>query len=249
MYPQTLTIECRNWNIGEHSFQFIKDEAYCRTPEYCEKCTAEIIAENLEKARIETSAKLDDITPPRYLDTDLKHPLFNAKLQEQLDRWEPTEEHPWLGLCGPTGICKTRCAFMVFRRLVLAGIKCDNVNYTSVPTFAAVTAYDFARAVGDQYGQQGSRSIYDDNRSHARRLLDKLNSADFILFDDLGKAKNTVAASVALFAMMDERHAERLVTIWTANGTPESIVAGMADDMADPLARRIRECSTIMKKK
>jgi hypothetical protein len=247
MYPKTTAIECRNWKIGDHSFQFIQEDACHHRPDYCENCTAILIAEKLSEARIKTAEKLDATTPARYLATDANHQNFNATLQSRLERWEPTQDHPWLGLAGPTGRCKTRCAFLLLRRLVMAGIECDNLcRGATVPGFAAVTSNDFAAAVVDQYGPPGNRDIHDDNRNDARRLLDSLKYSRFILFDDLGKARNTPAVSAALFAMLDERHAENRVTIWTSNGTPESIVAGMSDDMAGPLAGRIRECSTII---
>lgn len=246
MYPKTITIECRNWKIGDHSFQYIQKDEYDR-PDYCEECTATLIAEKLSEARIGTAKKLDATTPPRYLATDTSHKSFNTRLQARLERWEPTPEHPWLGLAGTTGLCKTRCAFLLLRRLVMAGIECENLCHgATVPGFAAVTSNDFAAAVVDQYGPPGIRDIHDDNRNDARRLLDNLKYSRFVLFDDLGKARNTPAVSAALFAMLDERHAENRVTIWTSNGTPESIVAGMPDDMAAPLAGRIRECSTII---
>jgi len=54
------------------------------------------------------------------------------------------------------------------------------------------------------------------------------------------------AVGSELHALLDYRHAHNLVTLWSANVSPEGIVSGMPENLAAPLAGRIRECSTII---
>jgi len=107
----------------------------------------------------------------------------------------------------------------------------------SIPSVAVTSAYTIAEAVLAQFS---------DSKDSAVSFLYDLRTADILLIDDLGKQRNTPAISSELFALLDHRHAENLVTIWTANTNPEGIVNGMTEDLAGPLAGRIRECSTII---
>ena len=83
-------------------------------------------------------------------------------------------------------------------------------------------------------------------RDAARQKLDSIRRCDVLLLDDLGKAKNTPAVAAELFAIIDHRHAQNLPTLWTANSPPVSIVTGMSEDVAGPLAGRLIECSKIV---
>jgi DNA replication protein DnaC len=93
----------------------------------------------------------------------------------------------------------------------------------------------------------GSRSIHDDRSpaQHARAWLDKLRDVDVLLIDDLGKGKLSPAVASEMFALVDHRHVNQLVTIWTSNSAPETIAECMTPDMAAPFAGRINESSQI----
>jgi hypothetical protein len=183
--------------------------------------------------------RLRDITPARYQATDVQNPAFNVKLWEVVHEWEPTEDRPWLGLSGVPGKCKTRCAFLKFREIVLGMTRPPgNPEWgVSTPTFKALSASRFQQRVMDQFE--------DSTKRDALASLHEIKTAEVLFFDDLGKQRNTPTNTTALFEILDFRHAHNLVTIWTSNTTPEGITAGMPEDFAAPLAGRIIECSKI----
>ena len=209
-------------------------------PSYCEPCAVKKIEEAHKAACEKMATILADITPKRFQSTDTGHPDFNVPLWQKVAPWRPSDDTPWLGLIGPTGTSKTRCAFMLLRDIALGMIQPAS-NPDSMPwrpSIAALSAYRIGEVVMAQFN--------DGTKQDAQEALRRYRHADVLLLDDLGKQRNTPALSTELFALLDHRHAENLVTIWSANSTPETIVGGMTEDMAAPLAGRIRECSKII---
>jgi DNA replication protein DnaC len=203
-------------------------------------CAPAQVEKIYQRAVEDVEGFLRTITPPRYQATDTMHPDFNRRLWERVQTWKPTSERPWLGMTGPTGESKTRCAFLTFRKINLEMIRRPEYPEDGAwrPSVAVVSAYQFSEAVLGQF--------QDEQKASSVELLRKLRRVQLLMIDDLGKQRNTPAISGELFAMLDHRHAENLCTIWTSNSTPEGIVSGMSEDMAGPLAGRIRECSTII---
>ena len=231
-------------------------------PKLCDPCQAitdkeveRIESERIERKRREDreaaitrlTEKLDCRTPDRYKATDIRHPGFNLNLWNRVKAWRPTPEAPWLGLVDVSGESKTRIGYLLLREIVLASIS-DNGGRPM--SFEIATAYELSEAVRNQYSKRmpDVRGMHDDYTvgEKARAYIDRMATAGILLFDDLGKAKNTPAVSAELFAIIDRRHAENLATIWTANSAPNEIVAGMSADLAGPLAGRLIECSQII---
>lgn len=233
------TAEC--WQC-QMTFEWTHTDRFTPTPRLCAPCTADAIEANVSKARQATTDEVRRQTPPRYQATDTKHQDFNLRLWEKIQSWSPTtdDSRPWLGLTGSTGKSKTRCAFLLLPEIALAMVRPLTTpdHIPPIPSIAVVTGYEFAELVHDQFA--------DDSKAAAKKQLSRLRKADVLLIDDLGKQRNTPAVAKELFALLDHRHAANLATLWTANATPESIVAGMDADLAAPLAGRIRECSHII---
>lgn len=230
-------LKCRECS---NDFEWTRPDAYAWKPYYCPPCTAKEIEKNYQAARSKVETEIMKITPGRFQATDTGHPDFNRRLWERIRTWCPTDERPWLGLIGPTGTCKTRSAFMLMREIALAMIRPASSpdHMTSKPTIAVVSAYRFAETVMAQFSNE--------TKGEANEALRRFHKVNVLLIDDLGKQRNTPAVSTELFALLDHRHADNLCTIWTANSAPEVIVQGVSEDMAAPLAGRIRECSTII---
>jgi hypothetical protein len=236
MNTETETNDCCECS---ESFTWTRTGRYDRRPPYCPKCSITIIERKHQETLAEMEEKLRELTPARYLATDVQNPAFNVKLWEVVHEWEPTEDRPWLGLSGAPGKCKTRCAFLKFREIVLGMTKPPRDPEWGVwtPTFKAISASRFQLAVMDQFEDSTKRDAVD--------ALHKIKTVDVLLFDDLGKQRNTPAVTIALFEILDFRHANNLVTVWTSNLSPEGICAGMPEDIAAPLAGRLIECSKI----
>ncbi len=252
--PKSATcIECAN------TFTTPDEWCFAFPPERCDSCEerarqdADAERERqhwamLQQAREAAGHEVLAATPARFAATDIGHANFRGDIWGRVKGWRPTDERPWLGLIGPTGACKTRCSFLLLRELVTAGI---DQKTGSRPSFAAVSHTTLARWIVGQHDDRPVQSsvlagrgctVGDEAKDHLLRV----RAADILLLDDLGKAKATPAVSSWIFDLLDHRHAENLPTIWTANGAPERIVAGMPEDMAAPLAGRLIECSTIL---
>jgi len=196
----------------------------------------------IARLRESTLARLDRMTPARYLATDIKHSSFNLKLWQQVKTWRPTPEIPWLGLIGESGGCKTRFAYLLLRDIVLESLPTSTaMKGARGISFETACAYEIADAIRRQHSRDDTKGA-----ATSRDFLDRLSNTDLLLLDDLGKAKNTQAVVAELFAIIDFRHAENLPTIWTANSPPEVIAAGMSEDIAGPFAGRLIECSNIV---
>ena len=240
------------------SFDWENDESIFSNllrPKFCDPCQeiedkrnakehaaklAEEAAEKLRQTKQRVIERLDAATPARYRETDIADESFNLELWQRVAKWIPTSKAPWLGLIGTSGACKSRCAYLALRELVLASIE----SRRKPMTFATMTSYQFSEAVRNQYSKREAGGYC--TGEIARDAIDRMATADVVLFDDLGKAKNTPAVSAELFAVIDRRHAENLPMIWTANSTPDEIVVGMGDDMAGPLSGRLVELSQII---
>jgi DNA replication protein DnaC len=220
----------------------------------CDPCSEK---EHLEhEAKMEAKAKAEsigkalalweDLCPPRFRESDENHPEFRRPLLNKVKEWRPTDEKPWLGIVGKKGSCKTRIACMRLREAMMdlellppsiystRGEYFSNFETPTAPLF--ITAYDFSEAVQNKFG---------DKDKDAKMVLRQCMNSWMLVFDDLGKARNTPAVVAGLFALIDHRHAHNLPTIWTANSTPEEFCEGMPPDVAGPMVRRLKESSTL----
>ena len=193
-------------------------------------------ADELQQAQRRTLDAVTKATPPRFQTTDVSHPKFNARAWQRLKGWSPTNEHPWLGLGGETGTCKTRVSYLLASDYLQSITTSDRR-----PTFAFMAAYDLGPAVMRLFSNDYS------DKARARAVLDLLRTADFLLLDDLGKLRLTPAIAEEVFSLLNHRHEYLLTTIWTANSQPEEIAAGLPPDMAAPFAGRLLECSKIVR--
>jgi len=227
------------WNCGT-PFEWIQQDPSQPKPELCDPCTAIKIEQSFQAARKRITEKVLALTPDRYRETDTGHPAFNRPLWDHVKTWLPSPDHPWLGIVGPTGECKSRCSYLLFREICTGMVRPARFHNSHpwIPSIAVVKAHKFTLAVADMF--------IDDSKDEAVEFLNRLRMADVLLMDDLGKQANTSRVSLELFDLLDTRHEGNLTTIWTANLSPEGIVARMPDDLAAPLAGRIRECSTII---
>jgi hypothetical protein len=207
-------------------------------------------AERLEADVKRTAERIDGDTPARFLSTDTGDKRFNRALWNQVTKWMPTAEKPWLGLVGEAGASKTRCAYLRLRQLGEEWTR----KHGRPPKFEIVTGPEFKRFSLDRFSKEEIQSRHWDGPSAipvsqiASASLRKIKDADILLFDELGeKIKPTPAVIEELFALIDYRHSENKVTLWTCNSSPEEFCGGWPPEFAGPIAGRIVESSTIFK--
>jgi DNA replication protein DnaC len=205
--------------------------------EYEASQKAEALREKIEKARKKALGEL----PCLFHATDTNHPRFNRPAWEKVKDHKLTEEKPWLGLIGETGLSKTRIAALIaieeVRQLTERWTGWGGENLS----FVFVTGYRICELAG--IVQTGSF----DQKEEARKELEQITTCDLLLIDDLGKGRVNDSVAATLFGLMDYRYANILRTIWTANSTPEQIAASMTSDMAAPFAGRLNDHSRIIK--
>lgn len=238
----------------------------CFQPTRCETCEAvrdeQIRLANLEEEQAKLAARVarfidrvHDMIPPLFQKTDIAHPRFNGAVWHKIKSWRPTSEKPWMGLIGPTGTSKSRMAHLLamdIARDIAERHFAESGNGTHrEPRVVFATSYEIGDAALAQYStiQHATRRAYDERSpaQAARGFLDRLRSADLLVFDDLGKGRLTPAVCAELFAIIDHRYASLLPTIWTANSTPSEIASSMPQDIGPPFAGRLHDSSRIVK--
>jgi DNA replication protein DnaC len=128
-------------------------------------------------------------------------------------------------LYGPTGCGKSRVAWEVAKREVLASrkVKC-------------VSSFELSRYP----------SLFMADSGAATAFADELAGVELLILDDVFKAKQTERVEELLFAVLDERGQWERPCIVTLNDTGETLTARLSSDRGPALIRRLREyCQSI----
>ncbi len=239
---ETFTNQC---HLCGESFECPVELREFRRGLSCDECEAkeeanrlEIEGQKLEAKRIEAEAIVDELTPARIRCTDINHRDFNADLWKRVSAWKPTQERPWLGLIGMTGESKTRCAFLWVRRQARRRIETSSSDHLRI---AHAKGYDFAAITLAKFSRDPQE------QEEAREKLWKYRNADVLIFDEMGKLHVTKSVFVELFGLIDHRHANNRVTLWTSNTHPDEFCDPWPEEYAGPIGGRIIESSTILR--
>lgn len=168
--------------------------------------------------RKEQTALFESICPPLYQRTDPAR--LPAKQFREVMAWKFGPRG--LLLAGSTGRCKTRCAWMLVKRLIIE----DGLSV------AAFDCVGFGRELERRYREEESVPDW----------LDKLGTQTPVVFmDDLGKLKFTDRAETELFGLLEQRCAHELPTIATTNDHGDTLVERMTENRGAPFIRRLRD--------
>lgn len=187
-------------------------------------CPACVEASFREMQRREKQVQLNAIFPATFNSTD------ESRLPaDQLTRalaWSPTLEKPNLLLHGPTGLCKTRVAVVVAKRMAMK---------STLPPSKLVwmPAVEFSHNVQSKFGGDGNGVGW----------VRGLANCGLLLIDDLGKGKLTDRVQSELFGLIDNRFSNGRATIITCNAAGTGIEDSFNEDIGAPLVRRLREFS------
>jgi len=77
------------------------------------------------------------------------------------------------------------------------------------------------------------------------RLLD-FRRCDVLVIDDLGKGRLTEAVAGALYDLLEERTANKRVTLWTSNASLDDLLKMLPADCGGPIVRRLMDFSKII---
>lgn len=159
------------------------------------------------------------ICPPLYQETDVQRlPEASTRVLE----WE--YQGVGLLLIGPTGLCKTRTAYLLLKRLFDEG-----------KTIRAFGATQFEDQCGQAYGEGNGPS-----------WLQNICEADVVFLDDLGKGVFTQRAEAGLASLVEHRTSHHLPIITTTNLGGAELKNITSENRGAPLIRRLREFCTII---
>jgi len=192
----------------------------------CEACIdrekrAEQEAEANERRRAR-ECEWSEICPPTYRETQLSL-LPSKDAHTRVMQW--AFGRTGLILHGPTGLGKSRSAWLLLRR------EFDNGRTVGVLDSAA--AFRYAAA----FGQSAAK---------AERWFDHLTTREILFLDDVFKARLTDSFEQMLFALVEARTSHLRPIIATTNDTAETLGVRLSEDRGAPLLRRLREfCQSV----
>jgi DNA replication protein DnaC len=192
----------------------------CKASQRAEADRAKDAFDSAAKARQEALERTNGAFPEVIRETALD--TLPAKMQETARGYQPGAKESWV-LFGPTRSGKTRTAFL----MALAYAK----HHAKPATFLTMRGFEATI----------EKSFRD--KRHAE-TVERLIGCPFLVLDDFGKEKLTERLAVDLFAIIDERTADRRPTIITTNLTGDLLEARFATvdpSMAEPMVARLRE--------
>ena len=143
-------------------------------------------------------------------------------LQAVVNGYQPALKESWV-LFGPTRVGKTRTAYLLARAYA--------AHHGKPATFLTMRRFECAI----------------DKSFQAKRHADTLDAfiaAPFLVLDDFGKEKLTERLACDMFAIIDERTADRRPTVITTNLTGDLLEAKFSNvepTLAEAMVARIRE--------
>jgi DNA replication protein DnaC len=196
----------------------------------CPKCQAKVEAEQQaekhrqqerqERERRAQREKIwENICPPLYRNTDLKHPSFtrNRAAVTTVGSWQYGANG--LMLVGDTGSGKTRLAFSLLRRLHDEG-----------KTISAFDCLGFGHAVEKYCGEFKIES-----------WSAWLANRDVVFFDDFGKTRFTERVESEMFGVIERRVANLKPVILTTQLTTREVGQLLRRDIAEATIRRLKD--------
>lgn len=170
----------------------------------------------------------DHLCPPRYRDSDPAR-LPTAQLTDVL-AWKPNKDGIGLFLVGASRTGKTRCMWMLLKRLISEGI-----------TVRAFDGIGWTLAVSRAFGEPSTTEDW----------LDGLIRPDILFLDDLFKGKITEAQEQAVQGVLERRSAYMKPTFCTSNTDATMLASRMtengASDRAGSILGRIVEFCKVIK--
>lgn len=169
--------------------------------------------------RVEAVASLDSF-PEVIRETEPAR--LSRQLLEAVDKWTPAERRSVI-VFGSTRTGKTRASFLIARKFAEAAGK--SPVFHSMRTFEATIMKSFRDKRHDE-------------------ILDGLCRAPLLILDDFGKEKLTDRMASDLFALIDDRTANRRPTVITTNLNGSALEERLSHsdrELAAALVARLRE--------
>lgn len=192
----------------------------CRASDRERKEQAKAAAESRAASRAKAIETTIAAFPEVIRETEVSR--LDERMQKVIAEYDPAQRESWV-LFGATRVGKTRTAFMLAKKYSEhLGLPC---TFLTMRRFEATIDQSFR------------------DKRHAE-ALDRLISVPFLVIDDFGKERLTERLAVDLFALIDERTADRRPTVITTNLTGDLLeqkFTAIEPNLAIALVARIRE--------
>tara|TARA_R110000868_G_scaffold408311_1_gene691151 strand:+ start:815 stop:1510 length:696 start_codon:yes stop_codon:yes gene_type:complete len=163
--------------------------------------------QNKKKREDDAKTKWETTVPDEYRNTKEDHSDFPNSVLGDCLKMIKSNENPFIGLIGRSGIGKTRVAAMIIKRLIWRG--------------------DFATWINSSTFQWACQNQFNDgNSKEAQSLLKSCRESKNLVFDDIGSLKSTETVSDNLYSVLEHRTTTGQRMIWTSNETLDEILAG-----------------------
>lgn len=196
----------------------------------CNDCEQKMIerqerdAQQLREDRARNA--FDSVCPPLYRESDLKR--IHGDLNAIATNWQ----------YGPTGVFmegrpgtgKTRAGWHILKRMAHQG-----------KSIYGLTSTQFAKYAADQWHSNA------EEKGFAIEAMERCRRTSILLLDDLGKQKMTERGETELYDVLEHRTTNLKPTIITTNATSIQLGAMLSEDRRQPILRRIKDFSTIIK--
>lgn len=192
----------------------------CKAARRAAEGQREAIADEGVKAKSKALADTLAAFPAVIQETDPAQ--LDPRLREVVEGYNPAARQSWL-LFGATRVGKTRTAFCLAKRY--AETMGRPAQFLTMRKFEATIDKSFK------------------DKRHGE-ILEGLINCPFLVLDDFGKERLTERLAVDLFALIDERTADKRPTIITTNLTGQLLEAKFAavePNLASALVARLRE--------
>jgi hypothetical protein len=185
----------------------------------CNACADKRIAERDEVQEKSRMQQWHELCPASYRETEA-HKLPSPTRLERVMRWKYNAKG--LLLIGATGKGKSRCAWKLMEREFFAGRTVECLDAKFAIEYAG--KMNLGPAIALEW------------------IGGKMNAALLLLDDTLKVRLENTGAETALFAIIEDRMANKRPIILTTQDTGDTLRSRMSADRGEATVRRLREC-------
>lgn len=156
--------------------------------------------------------------PKEYRDTTTSHPDYRVRIEKHRNaqewlrgKWiDGQPRRLFLGITGPSGLCKTRIAALMVKRLIWDGMR---VLWLNSSRFQWACQHQFDDAV----------------KGEANTWLRRYRAASWLIFDDIGSLKSSEIVADELYSLLEHRTSLQMPMIWTSNEEIEEMLPKLTE--------------------
>jgi hypothetical protein len=177
----------------------------------------------------------EDSVPKEYRGTIPSRPDFPGAIYATCKAWARGEwssgsrepRRLFLGITGPSGLCKTRIAALMAKRLIWDGMR---VLWLNSSRFQWACQHQFDDA----------------SKAEANTWLRRYRAASWLVFDDIGSLKSSEIVADELYSLLEHRTSLEMPMIWTSNETIEEMLPKLSEKPRARILSRLDGFSNVV---